>query len=94
MHPFARWMSAASTEEKKRLAKLARTSYVYLYHLAAPEDSARHRVPDSDLAIRLEKATERMQVLNPMLPRISRRDLNPTCRRCEYAKACDPTLSR
>jgi hypothetical protein len=78
-------------------AKLSR-----VWHLMRPEarkvfadfvgksvNSFRHvaegrRGISSDLAIRIEKASEKLDTR----PRLTRMELNATCRNCEYAKAC------
>jgi len=39
----------------------------------------------SDLAIRIEKASEKMA---DRMPTFNRMELNETCRKCEYARRC------
>jgi hypothetical protein len=75
------WMSAASLEQKERLARLANTSVSMLYHLSSGERKA-----SSEKAIRIERAAAK---IGGGLPTLSRMDLNATCRGCEYAKACN-----
>lgn len=75
-----KWMSAASLEQKEKLARLANTSLGMLYQLSAGDRKA-----SSEKAIRIEKAAAK---IGGGLPPLTRMDLNETCRGCEYARAC------
>lgn len=75
------WMSAASTAEQTRLAKLAKTSRGYLYQLANGE-----RVASAELAQRLEAAGRELRAKNPALPELLQREVCPACRGCPYAR--------
>src|SRR3954470_10389629 len=76
-------MAAASVEEQKQLAALAKTSRAHLYHL-----SAGRRVCGPDLALALENASRELRTTNDQLPVLQRTELCPACGRCEYAKRC------
>lgn len=78
-------MRAATAEEKDKLAELATTTKGQLYQLRGG-----HRNCSSDLAIRIEKAAEKLRAKNPELPPLLRTDLSTACASCEYAKACKP----
>lgn len=75
-------MDLATTEEKKRLAKLSGTSMIYLYSIAAGERKA-----SAELAGRIEEASHKMR-LEAHLPELLRSDICPTCRKCPYSLKC------
>lgn len=68
-------------EQRKRFAALVKTT---VGNLRQNVDG--RRGISSDLAIRIEKAVARMRFLNTS---ISRMELNATCGRCEFARACN-----
>ena len=74
---FKRWMKRATPEEKRALAKGAKTTVPLLYQLTY--DAQNKRVASSDLAARIERASA---------GEISRGDLNPTCDACPYFREC------
>ena len=78
-----RWMAIANQQEQTTLAESAKTTKGYLIQL-------RHgnRTASAEMAKRLEVAAEKLRTKNPTLPTLLRTDLCPTCRACEYAKAC------
>lgn len=51
------------------------------------------RVPSSGTAIAIELAAAKLRKRDPTLPPLSRRDLSPACRDCEYARACTAKLA-
>ena len=65
-------------DQRKRFAKLAQTTAGSLRQTVEGR-----RGISSDLAVRIEKSAQRMQ-LTP----IGRGELNPTCHACEYRRAC------
>jgi hypothetical protein len=74
---FKRWMQKATPDDKKQLAKGAKTTVPLLYQLTY--EGQNKRVASSDLAARVEKASG---------GKITRGDLNPTCESCPYFKEC------
>lgn len=71
---FKRWMKQSSPDEKKALAKGAKTSVNMLYQLGYGTRKA-----SSELAARVENAAA---------GEIARGDLNATCEKCPYFKRC------
>jgi hypothetical protein len=51
------------------------------------------RVPSSETAIAIELAATKLRKRDLTLPPLSRRDLSPACRDCEFAKACTARLA-
>jgi hypothetical protein len=87
MSQLKAWMRLATPEEQSELAKAAKTSRAYLYHLA--NDNARYgRMASPELAGRIEAAAREINARNPRLPRLLRTDLSAACRECEYARRC------
>ena len=76
---LARWMQQATPKQKLALAKLAKTSRVYLHHLAGGR-----RVAGPDLAQTLVKASRRAEFAG--LPELKQELLCPSCRSCEFLK--------
>lgn len=75
-----RFIHALDAEQRERFATLAGTTVGNLRHYVTGR-----RIPTSEMAIKLEKAARRM---GKSLPPLGRRDLNPACKTCEYARAC------
>ena len=80
------WMTSATPKERKRLASLAKTTLGNLQQLAGAYRTEGRANLDSDLARRVEIATEKMQ--REGLPVLARESLSPACSRCEFAKQC------
>ena len=84
MNKFKMWMALSSTAEKKRLAKLAGTSFIYLYAIA---DGS--RVCGSDLAGQIAEASKVLYIqTHKRLPILWRSDLSPVCAKCPYSPKC------
>jgi transposase len=80
MKTFKNWMKLASGLEKKRLARLARVSFVTLYRILHKQHT-----PTVDVASAIESASEQMIVESDYrLPKIRREDLCKACRKCPY----------
>jgi hypothetical protein len=71
---FKRWMSKSSPEDKKAVAKRAKTTVPLLYQLGYETRKA-----SNDLAARIEQASDGA---------VTRADLNSTCDKCPYFKEC------
>lgn len=71
---FKRWMAKSSPDEKRSVAKRAKTSLALLYQLGYETRRA-----SSDLAGRIEQASDGA---------VTRGDLNSTCEKCLYFKGC------
>ena len=74
------FVHALTPKQRVRFAALAQTSVANIRHYITGR-----RVPSSATAIAMEHAADK---LGAELPSLDRRDLNPTCRGCEYARAC------
>lgn len=61
MNAFKQWMAAATAAEQTELARLAGTSRMYLYHIAADESARYRRVPRNALAERLAEGCETLR---------------------------------
>lgn len=83
MNAMQRWMSAATPDEKDRLAALAKTSRGQLYQLAGG-----HRYCSAQSARLIELAAAKLRAKNPNLPPLLRTDLCAACAACEFAKQC------
>jgi len=79
-------MTAATPKERKRLAALAKTTLGNLQQLAGAYRTEGRANLDSDLARRVEVATNKMH--REGLPVLGREALSPACAKCEFAKAC------
>jgi len=78
MSVFKQWMAAATVAEQNELARLAGTSRMYLYHIAADESTRYKRVPRRGLAQRLADGCEALRRASKgRLPRVQASDLNP-----------------
>lgn len=71
---FKRWMKQSTPDEKKELAKGAKTTLGLLYQL-----SYGTRKASNEVAARVEQASAGA---------ITRGDLNATCEKCPYFKEC------
>lgn len=77
MSVFKQWMEAATTAEQAELARLARTSRQYLYHIAADKHARYKRVPRRGLAQRLADGCEVLRRASKgRLPKVLPSDLN------------------
>jgi hypothetical protein len=75
-----KWLIFATAPEKKALAKHARISPLYLWHLANG-----YRNASAEMAAKIEYASERLHAeTNGHLPKISRADICRTCARCPH----------
>lgn len=84
MNAMKKWMTAATADEQEALAKSAKTSREYLYQI-----SSGHRIPEPDLAGRIEQAAKPLRKASKnRLPILTRADLSPVCHACPYAKKC------
>lgn len=79
---FQRWMSSATTKDKARLARLARTTVGSLRQLAGGYRTKGRVRATPEQARRIEIAGRRMGVKFP------RQSLCPACNACEFAKRC------
>lgn len=79
---LALWDSFAAAE-KTRFASLVKKSRGSLMHVVHGR-----RGISSELAVRMEKAASRMD------RELSRGDLNETCGRCEYYRACNQPVRK
>lgn len=75
---LAKAWHAMKPEQRKEFAKLVGKTVNSFRHVAEGR-----RGISSDLAIRIEKASEKVD-----MPQFSRMELNETCRKCEYARQC------
>ncbi len=88
MSSIKEWMTLATVEEQKTLAKLMGTSRGYLYQLSSGE-----RHPKVEFVARLEWATQVMHSEeNDLLPVLSRGLVHHTCRACKYYVGCQIKL--
>jgi hypothetical protein len=86
MSVFKQWMAAATVAEQKELARLAGTSRMYLYHIAADETTRYRRIPRRGLAQRLATACESLRRGSKgRLPRVLASDLNPALANAEQS---------
>jgi len=85
-NPLRVWMTAATPKERLRLASLAKTTLGNLQQVAGGYRTAGAVVLDSDLACRIEAATEKMA--RDGLPILAREALSPACSKCSFAKKC------
>lgn len=69
--------SKLDMKQRARLSRLAGKTPGSMQHVVKGR-----RGISSELAVRLERAASKMKM------EISRTDLNPTCGRCEFARAC------
>lgn len=84
MQKFKTWMKLSSSSEKKKLARLAKTSHIYLYAIAAGD-----RECSSAMAGAIADASRLMYVdSNKRLPLLWRSDLSPVCASCPYSPKC------
>ena len=81
MNKLKKWLQNATVKEKRSLALYAGTSLAYLRHVAHGR-----RLASSDLAGRIEKATQKMECKR--LPYIRRSDISTVCKKCPYLKKC------
>ncbi|MBN3809431.1 hypothetical protein [Paraburkholderia sp. Ac-20347] len=76
MNAFKQWMAAATAAEQTELARLAGTSRMYLYHIAADESARYRRVPRTALAQRLADGCETLRRRSKgRLPMVTSADL-------------------
>lgn len=81
-------MAKSTARDKKRLAKLAGTSAVYLYAIASGD-----RECGSGLAGRIADASRTVRVESGgRLDLLWRGDLSPVCRACPYSPKCGKGL--
>lgn len=75
------WLDTATAAQRRDLASRARTTVNNLFQIAGG-----HRGASAEMAIKLERANNR---LSAILPRLRREDLAPaSCGRCDFAKRC------
>lgn len=87
MNVLQKWMEIATATEKKALAFEAVTTVPALRQAAGAYKTGKLSLsPES--AKRLEKASVKLNKINPALPILKREQLSLTCKSCEYAKAC------
>ena len=82
------FVHALNAEQRARFANMAGTSVANIRHYTTGR-----RVPSSETAIAMERAATRLRNGDASLPPLSRRDLSPACRGCEYAKWCTQKLA-
>lgn len=89
MNPFRKWWSAATPAQKRRLARLAKTTVGSLHQLAGSYRTGGVLHASPELARRIEIAADKIAGFSiDKLPMIRRVDLCPACRRCEFARKC------
>lgn len=89
MNLMKQWMSLATPDEQKLLARRVGTSRAYLYFLAADETKVHHRKPSASMAALIERETLAMHKASKgRLPKLYRTDLVPACATCPYARKC------
>lgn len=76
-----RWLLRASPIERGKLALAARTKVQHLYQVAGG-----HRAASADMAVRLERAGDKLRVANRRLPSLMREQLAAACAGCELAR--------
>lgn len=84
---IAQLAAAGVSHRLVMLAKQARTTREYLYHVAAGPSAKRYREPSPDLAARVEKASADLHRVYGHPP-LLRTDLSSVCRACPYAQRC------
>ena len=85
---FIEWMTAATLEERREMAKLAGTSMSMLYQMQYPKEKG-GRQAASELAGRIETAAGVVTAKAPQrLPVLTRGDLSPACASCDYFRTC------
>jgi transcriptional regulator with XRE-family HTH domain len=85
MTKFKDWMDKASGRQIKRLAKLSGVTFAHIYAIASGL-----RNPSTELAARIEAATQRMVAESDYtLPVVRREDLSKTCKACPYFIKCN-----
>lgn len=84
MNALRRWMTAATAEEKSKLAKLAGLSRAALAWAAGGYRSGGRADVAPEAARKIELAAGK--IARDGLPTIRREDLSPACGRCELAK--------
>lgn len=80
MNRFQQWMANATTKDKSKLARLARTTVGHLRQLAGGYRTKGRVRARPELARRIEIASVKMG------ERFPRETLCEACRRCEYVK--------
>lgn len=90
MNPLRKWWSAATPKQKRRLARLAKTTVGSLHQLAGSYRTNGKLSASPELARRIEISARKMALMRgqPAMPQLLRVDLCPACRRCEFAKRC------
>jgi len=81
---FKKWMTIATTSERKRLAALAKTTLGSLAQIAGGYRHGGRPSTGPELARRIELAAVRVH--RDGMPEVKREDLCAACKGCEYAK--------
>jgi len=90
MNPFRKWWSAATPAQKRRLARLAKTTVGSLHQLAGSYRTKGVLHASPELARRIEIGAYKMARMpgQPAMPQLLRTELCPACGRCEFAQRC------
>lgn len=89
MNQMRLWLRAATPDERKALAELSGTTVGSLNQIAGSYRN-KDQMPSvkAGFAGLIAKAAQALRKNNKALPELTRTDLSPDCRDCEYAKRC------